>query len=194
MCQNEKNIEIDIPEIELRYVHSSSRKFKGKITSSHIAANFFRELMGVDQILLYEQFVILYLNRANEVIGYYRHSKGGVSGTVADIRLMLLAAIKSLASGMVICHNHPSGNTNPSDQDKVITTRLKAAAKSMDINVLDHVILTEMSYFSFSDEGLLGIGESNLEGIYPTDEDEKFNYVDEAKVKKFIRLAGKLKF
>lgn len=194
LLENEKNSEVDIPEIELRYVRTSTKKFKSKITSSYIAADIFREIMGVDQILLYEQMVVLYLNRANEVIGYYRHSKGGVSGTVVDIRLILLAAIKSLASGMVICHNHPTGNLVPSQQDKMITSKLKAAAKSLDIDVLDHVIVTELSYYSFSDEGLLGIYESEVAGIYSTDEDDKMNYVDEAKVKKFIRLAAKLKF
>lgn len=105
--------------------------------------------------LAYEEFWVLYLNRANKVIQKKCLSKGGISGTVADIRLILKSAIECLASAMVLCHNHPSGNLVPSAEDKILTNKCKDSALLMDIRLLDHLILYENSYFSFSDEGLL---------------------------------------
>jgi DNA repair protein RadC len=191
---DEKNIEINIPEIELRYVQGSTRKFPDKISSSFIAAKIFRELMGVDQILLYEQFVILFLDRSNKIVGFYKHSKGGVSGTVVDVRLILLAAIKCLASGLVLCHNHPSGGLVPSEQDKTITRKLRMALESIDMNILDHIIVTSESYYSFSDEGLLGLDGIGLEGSPTADDNDKFDSVDENKLKSLVKRAKKLKF
>ena len=105
--------------------------------------------------LEYEEFWVLYLSRSNRVIYEECMSKGGVSGTVTDIRLILKRAIELLASGIILVHNHPSGNLRPSPDDDRITTKAKEAAKLLDINVLDHLIITPTSYFSYNDNGRL---------------------------------------
>ncbi len=148
--------ELDIPEIELKF-STSNRKDFGKITLSADAANVIRELYPIDTIELQEQFFVLYLNRANKVIGFYRHTIGGTSGVVVDIKIILATAMKSLSSSIILAHNHPSGNTKPSDADIKLTRSLKEAARFADISVLDHLIITRDSYYSFADEGLLGI-------------------------------------
>lgn len=107
------------------------------------------------QRLEYEEFWVLYLSRSNRVIFEECMSKGGVSGTVTDIRLILKRAIELLASGIILVHNHPSGNLRPSPDDDRITTKAKEAAKLLDINVLDHLIITPTDYFSYSDNGRL---------------------------------------
>ncbi len=105
------------------------------------------------QRLEYEEFWVLYLSRSNRVIFEECMSKGGVSGTVTDIRLILKRAIELLASGIILVHNHPSGNLRPSPDDDRITTKAKEAAKLLDINVLDHLIITPTDYFSYNDNG-----------------------------------------
>ncbi|MBE6318576.1 MAG: DNA repair protein RadC [Bacteroidales bacterium] len=107
------------------------------------------------QRLEYEEFWVLYLSRSNRVIFEECMSKGGVSGTVTDIRLILKRAIELLASGIILVHNHPSGNLRPSPDDDRITNKAKEAAKLLDINVLDHLIITPTDYFSYSDNGRL---------------------------------------
>ena len=124
------------------------------ITNSQNAYEIFKSLFPADTISLQEQFVVLYLNRANKVIGSYQLSKGGITGTIADVRLILSVALKSLATGLILAHNHPSGNLKPSEADIQLTQKVKDAAKIMDIEVLDHMILSSNGYFSFTDEGL----------------------------------------
>jgi DNA repair protein RadC len=99
--------------------------------------------------------VVLYLNRANKVIGSYELSKGGITATIADIRIILSVGLKTLATGLILAHNHPSGNLKPSEADVSLTNKIKEAAKLMDIQVLDHIILADGGYFSFSDEGIM---------------------------------------
>ena len=98
---------------------------------------------------------MLLLNRANKVLGIFQASSGGVTGTVADPKLILVAALKSNASSLVISHNHPSGNLKPSRQDEELTMKIKEAAKFLDIRLLDHLIVTPEAYYSFADEGIL---------------------------------------
>jgi DNA repair protein RadC len=93
------------------------------------------------------------LNRANKVIGYYKVSKGGMTGTIADPKVIFTMALNSGATSIIVAHNHPSGNLQPSPQDKQITSKLINAGKLLDINVFDHIILTSNSYYSFLDEG-----------------------------------------
>jgi DNA repair protein RadC len=124
------------------------------ITNSQNAYEILKSLFPADTISLQEQFVVLYLNRANRVIGSYQLSKGGITGTIADVRLILSVALKTLASGLILAHNHPSGNLKPSETDIQLTNKVKQAAKLMDIEVLDHMILSSNGYFSFTDEGL----------------------------------------
>lgn len=103
-----------------------------------------------------EEFNILYLNRANRVKGLFRLSRGGITGTVADGRILFAVALKTLATGIILSHNHPSESLKPSDTDIDLTLKLKEAGKLLDIIILDHLILTPHSgYYSFADEGIL---------------------------------------
>lgn len=105
--------------------------------------------------LLHEEFWILFLNRSNKVINRMKLSQGGISGTVTDVRIVMKKAIEYLASGIIVCHNHPSGNLNPSESDSKITRKIKEAGSIMDIQLLDHLIISEKEYYSFADNGLL---------------------------------------
>lgn len=105
--------------------------------------------------LVHEEFWILFLNRSNKVINKMKLSQGGLSGTVTDVRIVMKKAIEYLASGIIVCHNHPSGNLNPSDSDSKITQKIKEAGMLMDIQLLDHIIIAEKDYFSFADNGLI---------------------------------------
>ena len=125
---------------------------KTQITSSREVYNYIQPVIAD---LAHEEFWVIYLNRSNRVIQPYKCSQGGISGTVIDIRLILKKALELLASSIIIAHNHPSGNLSPSDHDKQITQKLKQAASQMDINLLDHIIVAEKGYYSFSDEGIL---------------------------------------
>lgn len=105
--------------------------------------------------LPHEEFWILFLNRSNKVISRMKLSQGGISGTVTDVRMVMKKAIEYLASGIIVCHNHPSGNLNPSESDTRITQKIKEAGVIMDIQLLDHLIISENEYYSFADNGLL---------------------------------------
>ena len=122
------------------------------VKSSETVFNLFHPLMGD---LQHEEFWLLMLNRANRVVGRYKVSQGGLSGTVIDTRIILKKALDNLASSIIVCHNHPSGNNQPSDADVKITEKLKKAAEMLEIKLLDHVIIADKSYFSFADEGLI---------------------------------------
>lgn len=122
------------------------------VKSSETVFSLFHPLMGD---LEHEEFWLLMLNRANRVLGRYKVSQGGLSGTVIDTRIILKKALDNLASSIIVCHNHPSGNNQPSDADVKITEKLKKAAEMLEIKLLDHVIIADKSYFSFADEGLI---------------------------------------
>jgi len=122
------------------------------IKRSNDAADIFKPILSD---LQHEELHILYLNRSNKVIKRMKLSQGGISGTVTDVRIALKTAISCLASGIIICHNHPSGNLNPSDGDKHITQKIKDAGALMDIQLLDHIIIADKEYYSFADNGLI---------------------------------------
>lgn len=122
---------------------------KKKITQSKDVFELFQPTLGD---LPHEEFWILLLNRSNRIIEKYKISQGGVSGTVIDIKLILKQAIEKLASSIILCHNHPSGNRNPSSADDTITKKLKSGAELLDIAVLDHIIIADTDYFSYADE------------------------------------------
>ncbi|MCK9413865.1 MAG: DNA repair protein RadC [Prolixibacteraceae bacterium] len=124
----------------------------GQIKGSRDAADYLRPEIGD---LAYEEFWVLFLNRQNKVIDKRKLSQGGMTGTVIDVRMVLKLALEKHATSMIICHNHPSGNLDPSDADKKITKQMKEAAALMEIPVIDHLIVTQAGYFSFADEGLL---------------------------------------
>jgi DNA repair protein RadC len=105
--------------------------------------------------LLHEEFYILLLNRANQVISVQHIGKGGITGTVADIRLMLKSALEHLATGIILAHNHPSGQLRPSEADIQLTKNVKEGSKVLQIDLLDHLIIGNNAYFSFADEGIL---------------------------------------
>lgn len=125
---------------------------KVKISSSNSVYDLLHPVLGE---LEHEEFWILYLNNSNKVIEQFQISKGGITGTLVDVRITLRKALELGAVSLILAHNHPSGNLNPSEADKQLTRKLKTAAESLDIKILDHVIVTEKSYFSFADEGLL---------------------------------------
>jgi DNA repair protein RadC len=123
-----------------------------KITSSESVFELLQPILGD---LPHEEFWGVYLNNANKVLQTLQLSKGGITGTIVDIRLTLKTALELGAVGMILAHNHPSGTLKPSQADKQLTKKIKMAGESLDIKVLDHLIITEKAYFSFADEQLL---------------------------------------
>lgn len=103
--------------------------------------------------LPHEEMWVLFLNKGNRIIKKYQASKGGLSATVIDIRMIMKEALETLATAMILCHNHPSGNKQPSMEDDITTAQLKEAGKIMDVRLLDHVIVCDESYYSYGDEG-----------------------------------------
>lgn len=125
-----------------------------KIKQASDAVNYIRQFYH-DDIEIYESFFILLLNRANETIGYAKISQGGITGTVVDTKIICKYVVDSLASGVILAHNHPSGNKQPSTQDIEVTKRLSNAIQILESQVLDHVILTKNDFYSFQENCLL---------------------------------------
>lgn len=145
----------NIAEIELVYRSNVKPADRPKITSSHDAYQLFRSLWSDDTICLYEQFRILLLDRSNRVLGQTLISSGGTAGTVVDPKLVFVAALKTKSAALILAHNHPSGNLQPSEADLKITRQLKSAGSWMELPILDHLIITEDGYYSMADEGVL---------------------------------------
>ncbi len=122
------------------------------LSSSKIVAQYLQTRL---QDYNHEVFAVLFLNQANSIISFEIISTGGLTGTVADPRIILGKALEKAATGMILCHNHPSGNLKPSKADESLTEKLKQAASYLDIRVLDHIIVSHKGYYSFADEGLL---------------------------------------
>lgn len=144
-----------VSEIKVSYQPKFNASERPKVTKSKDAYDILFNNWDQGRIELNEQFFILLLNRANRVIGLTEISSGGFSGTVVDPKLVFGIALKSCASGIILCHNHPSSNLKPSQSDLVLTRRLVEAGKLLDLLIWDHIILTKRGYFSFGDEGLL---------------------------------------
>ena len=144
-----------IAEVTLSYKSKVKASERPKVTSSKDAYFYFKETWNPDTIEHVEEFKILLMNRSNSVLGIMEVSKGEISGSIADIRIIFQAAIKANASGLIICHCHPSGNLNPSESDIKLTNKVKEAGNLMDIQLLDHLIITSESYYSFTDSGTL---------------------------------------
>jgi DNA modification methylase len=144
-----------VPEIKISYNSLPKKFFEGPVNSAEKVADFIRSLYPKGELELQEQFYVLYLNSALNIIGYYRHTVGTINATLADIRLILGTALKSGAISIIVAHNHPSGNTKPSDADISLTKKLKTAATSMEIALQDHVIVTKESYTSLREQGYL---------------------------------------
>jgi DNA repair protein RadC len=125
---------------------------KNMVTRSEDIANFLRASLEHRQR---EVFAVVFLNRGNKITHLEIISEGGITGTVADPRIILKKALEHNATALILCHNHPSGNTRPSNADEVVTQKIKLAASLLDIRIMDHVIVSNEGYFSFADEGML---------------------------------------
>ncbi len=148
-----KQIE-QVAEIEISYRPAIGRK--PTIISSLDAFTEVIDFFPIETIAVQERFLVMYLNRANRLLGVYHVSTGGITATVVDIRLLLGVALKTAATSIILCHNHPSGTLKPSSQDIDITKKIAAACKLLDISVVDHLIITpERKYYSFADEGIV---------------------------------------
>jgi len=145
----------NLAEISISYSTKVKPADRPKITTSKQAEEIFRSIWPAETMELRECFYVLFLNRANGLLGFSRISEGGLSGTVADPRLIFSVALKCMAVSIVLAHNHPSGNIQPSASDIQLTKNIVEGGKILEITVLDHIILTEHSHFSFADEGLI---------------------------------------
>jgi len=145
----------EIAEVQLIYRSKVPASQRVKISCSRDAYDLLLKSWDSDTLEYVEEFKMLLMNRSNAVLGILSVSRGGISGTVTDVRLVFQAAIKANASGIIVCHNHPSGNLNPSESDTKITNKIKEAGNLMDIQLLDHLIITGEDYYSFADNGLL---------------------------------------
>ena len=125
---------------------------KPKIRSSNDIAEYLKATL---KDYAYEVFAVVFLNKSNKINHFEIISKGGITGTVADPRIILKKALEEDATSIVLCHNHPSGNLKPSKADEDLTFKIKEAAKYFDISVMDHIIVSEDGYYSFADEGIL---------------------------------------
>ena len=144
-----------VAEVELVYRSKVKPSERPAVKSSKDCYQLFLQSWDENRIEFVEQFKIMLLNKANKVLGILELSTGGVTGTIADPKLIFMAALKSNACNIILSHNHPSGNLQPSQADKEITRKIKSGGDLLDIKILDHVIVTREGYFSFADEGLL---------------------------------------
>ena len=151
---NEKRL-YEVAEIHLSYKTDVKPSLRPKINGSKDAFNVLLETWDDSKIEFVEQFKVLLLNRANKVLGIFEVSSGSSTGTVADPKLIFAAAIKANACGIILAHNHPSGNLTASQADLDLTKKMKEGGKFLEIQVLDHVIITKEGYYSFADEGLI---------------------------------------
>ena len=151
-----KQSDITISEVKLIYRTKVKASQRPQVKTSKDAFDLFMEHWDLDSIEHIEEFKLMLLTRSNKVLGIASISKGGINGTVTDVRIILQFAIKSNSSGIIICHNHPSGNMQPSESDQAITRKIRDSGSLMGVQLLDHLIITaEDSYYSFADNGLV---------------------------------------
>lgn len=141
-----------VSRLELRRIASEfpTRKIQSSLDSADFCRSFYFE-----DLTIFESAFIILLNNANQTIGFAKIGQGGITGTVVDTRLIAHYAVQSLATAVILCHNHPSGVLRPSENDRTITQKAKAGLALLDITLLDHIILTDEGYYSFLDEGIL---------------------------------------
>lgn len=145
-----------ISEVEIVYRTRVKASDRLQVKCSKDAYDILIGEWDLNTIEHHESFKLLLLNRANKVLGVANISQGGTNGTITDIKIILQYAIKSNASGIIVCHNHPSGNMNPSESDSKITQKIKEAGNLVDVQLLDHLIITtDGEYFSYADQGLI---------------------------------------
>ncbi len=144
-----------ISEVELVYRTKVKASERPAVNTSGDAYNILMQYWDENKIELLEQFKILLLNRASRVIGISDISTGGVAGTVVDPKIVFSTALKANASSIILAHNHPSGNLQPSKEDNAVTSKMREAGSFLDLRVLDHLIVTKDGYYSYADEGTL---------------------------------------
>lgn len=142
-------------EIELVYKNPVKASDRPKISSAKDAYEVLIHSWNQSEIELREVFKVILVSRANRVLGIYEVSKGGLTGVAVDVRMIFAAAIKCNASGVILAHNHPSGQLTPSSADLQLTQRIKSAGEILDITVMDHIILTSEGFMSFNMEGII---------------------------------------
>jgi len=142
-----------IPEITLKYKKGNVEKITVK--TSQESADVMRKFFDADTIDYTESCICLFLNRILKTIGWFKLSQGGIAGTVIDAKVVCVTALKCGASGVIMAHNHPSGDCKPSENDKKITEKVKEALKAIDIELVDHLVIGENTHYSFADDGLL---------------------------------------
>jgi DNA repair protein RadC len=145
-----------VNEISISYTQKIKNDIRVNIKTSEAAATYLRKIWNKDTLNISETFIVILLNNSNYINGYYTLSTGGITGTLVDIRILFAIVLKPLSVSIILAHNHPSRNLNPSESDKKLTQKIINAGKLFDIKTLDHIILTpENNYFSFADEGLI---------------------------------------
>ena len=146
---------MQLPELKIRVERKQGDGSTYQVKSSETAYQFFYSIFDADTILWTEESAMIILNRANEIIGYSKISSGGTAGTVVDAKVIFTKALLAGGHSIILAHNHPSGNLEPSEQDIKLTKQLVKAGEVLEIRVLDHLILTDKGYFSMNDKGLI---------------------------------------
>ncbi len=144
-----------VAKLQITYNPKFKVAERSRISTSKDAYNILIQQWDLGKIEFQEEFKILLLNRRNRVLGIVHISSGGFSGTVADPKIIFSSALKSCASGIILCHCHPSDELDPSMEDRNVTNKLKAGGKLLDLEILDHLIISKDDYYSFTDEGVL---------------------------------------
>jgi len=152
---NKGTLLYQVAEVQLSYSNRIPSSQMPVVTSSSEAYSVIMDSWQQDSLELFERFRVLLMNTGNRVMAVYEASSGGISGTVVDIRLLMITALKATATGIIVFHNHPSGNLKPSTEDRKLTQRIHQAATYLDIKLHDHLIVGKEGYLSFRDEGLL---------------------------------------
>lgn len=145
---------LKVAEIQISYHPKFKAAERPKICSSKDAYDIFKQEWDLGKIFFQEEFKMLLLNQKNRVLGIVHLSSGGLDSTIADPKIIFSAALKACASGIILCHSHPSGELYPSIQDYGLTNKLQAGGKLLDLNILDHLIITKDSYYSFAENGI----------------------------------------
>ncbi len=142
-----------VSEISIKY--KRGQPLVGELSNSTKTADFLRKVFDADLIEYREEFIMIILDRGNEVLGYHKVATGGRASVLVDAKMIFTSTLLAGGHHIIVAHNHPSGRTNPSKEDIAITNKLYEGGKLLDIAVLDHIIITTDSYYSFADEGLL---------------------------------------
>jgi len=144
---------IKLPELKIKVKATKGDEFY--IKNSNDVVQVLRSIFNADTLQWTEEFIVVCLNRAHKVIGYYKVGSGGFSGVVCDVKVIMTMALQSAASSLIVAHNHPSGNLKPSEADRKMTDKINGACKLLDMTLIDHIILTADGSYSFAEEGQL---------------------------------------